>query len=396
MASHTFDEEPHNEGHRMSSVQPPIGNGDSETGLGASIEERPSYAWELAQAFNDASDDDAQLGVFHPVLIFGTSLSGKSLALASLLSYTQQDELSRIVHNLIDFTYPASHPARKDVKDWAEYFYYKEVTNFQQNPYAKAEPTRREHPFFLPIKTVFRLEDGRAEVARFAFLESVGEWLHPEADGYTFRELRPDIVEILENYSNPISVIFVAPATRDDLLDETKVKQSHHCVEHFMKRYVHHRKRNHRDNLLLLISRWDAKYRPDTSDASDSADEFARPTSSIVIGALDNYPWAWSTFSNLSADDVPRGSRALLQYAPTWIKDGKRTPEGRFHPIFNRFNRTVWNWLYGNVFIENDESGLAQQGERKNFYADVALGRRGRGIGLYAAVMKRAIALVGM
>jgi hypothetical protein len=327
------------------------------------MDEGPGYAWELARAFNDASHEDAQLGIFHPVLLFGTSQSGKSLALASLLSYPLQNENkknTKIAHTLIDFDYPHSHPARQDVKDWAREFYYKDVANFQKDPSAKAQPTRRTYPFFVPIKAVFGSDDDKREIARFAFLESVGEWLHQGPDGYTFDELKPDIVEILKNYSHPISVIFVVPATHDNLLNEKAVKDSHQCIAYYMNRYVELRKRHYGDNLLLLVSRWDAKYHPDAAGTSGEVDNFARGTSSAVIDALGSYPWAWTTFRNLPS--VSRGSLALMQYAPTWIINGARTDEGDLKPVFYRFNRTIWNWLYGNVFVENDERSRGRGG----------------------------------
>jgi hypothetical protein len=387
MASNAFgfsQEDPQIEVSQMSSARPAIADRGPEMVDGASIDEGPGYSWELAQAFNDSSREDANLGIFHPVLVFGTSQSGKSLALASLLSYPLQNQNTRIAHTLIDFDYPRSHPARDDVKDWAREFYYKDVANFQKHANAKVQPTRRVHPFFVPIRAVFTSDDNQPEIARFAFLESIGEWIHRRLDGYTFDELKPDIVEILKNYSNPISVIFVAPAMTDNLLDTNAVKESHQCIAYCMNRYVELRKRNHRDNLLLLISRWDTKYRPDTA-----VDNFARATSGTVVDALDSYPWAWTTFCNLPF--VSRESRALVQYAPTWIIEGVRTDEGSHRPVFNRFNRTIWNWLYGNVFVESNQHG---RGERKNFYADVALCHNGRGVGLYDAAMKRAIALV--
>jgi hypothetical protein len=386
------NEEPYMEVRQMPNVRPAIVGDDPETAHGAPVEEGPGYAWELAQAFNETSKQDADFGIFHPVLLFGTAQSGKSLALASILSYALENKNSKIAHTLIDFNYPRSHPAHQTAKNWAKEFYYKDVANFQKDPSAKAEPTRRGHPFFVPIRAVFGSNDDKPEVARFAFLESVGEWIHRKADGYTFDELKPDIVEILKNYSNPISVIFVAPSTHDNLLNDDAVKESHQCIAHCMNRYVELRKRNYGDNLLLLLSRWDAKYRPDAADTSDEVDNFAHATSSTVIDALGSYPWAWMTFSNLPF--VSRGSRALVQYAPTWIIDGVRTNEGRFRPVFNQFNRTTWNWLYGNVFVENNERSRGGRGERKNLYTDVSLSNRGRGVGLYDAAMRRAIALV--
>lgn len=103
-----------------------------------------------------------------------------------------------------------------------------------------------------------------------------------------------------------------------------------------------------------------------------------------MIAVRYMYPWAWTTFCNLPF--VSRESRALVQYAPIWIIDGVRTD-------FNQFNRTIWNWLYGNVFVENNERSQGERGKRKIFYSDVAVSNRSRG-GLYEAVMRRTIAFV--
>jgi hypothetical protein len=308
------------------------------------------YARDLAQTFNAEAENHLYQGPLHPVLIFGTSQSGKSLALASLLNYMRQSSNSWINPRLMDFNYPKSCLNPDDLNRWARELYEGEVGIFKKNPQAKVVPTRKPDPFFVPVQATFLRNgiqsEGRAEVARFVFLEINGEWLDLGDDEYTFPPLRPEIAAILEHFNRPLSAIFVAPSAGDEVLDHDRVARSHQCLAHYMGEFSERRKASaHGDNLLLLATKWDAKYPP---DAVADPTHFYAPPAQTVIEALGRFGFSWPAFKTMAK--VSGDARAVMPYAATWIRNGKRTDEARFTPVFERFNRTIWDWLYGNAF----------------------------------------------
>ena len=38
-----------------------------------------------------------------------------------------------------------------------------------------------------------------------------------------------------------------------------------------------------------------------------------------------------------------------MPYSACWINDGFIIRDPRYQPIFDKFNRTLWNWLIGNA-----------------------------------------------
>jgi hypothetical protein len=222
-------------------------SGEPSGGSVYSLRQRPAedvrvaYARDLAQLFNEEAKSDERQGPFHPVLIFGTRASGKSLALASLLNYARHSIDSHISVRLVDFNYPKSCPNPDELRDWARELYNGEISRFQKDPRQVLLGTRRDYPFFVPVQTAFLPEGktarGKEEIARFAFLESMGEWLRKEKDDYSFQDLRPEISAVLEHFNAPLSAIFVAPATSDEVLDNDDVNESHEALAHCMDEY---------------------------------------------------------------------------------------------------------------------------------------------------------------
>jgi hypothetical protein len=155
-------------------------------------------------------------------------------------------------------------------------------------------------------------------------------------------------------------------------------------------------KRNYGDNLLLLATKWDELHPPDTTLGTGGHDNFANPDSDVVVEALTRFPFSWARFTRIS--EVSPDAKALTPYAATWIKNGKRTDESVNKPTFDQFNRTVWNWLYGNALSNRGASSAKDgYGPRKNFYADVATGGKRAGAPLlYRSAMRAVIKLAGL
>jgi hypothetical protein len=294
----------------------------------------------------------------HPVFVFGTTASGKTTALQSLIYYARQHGMHiSLGSSIFPNDYPEARERNKDAKD----FFDNGVTSF-----AHAElpaPTQKSAPFFVPID----IEVDR-KVWKFAFLEGMGEWYERESVGGPYRQFQPEIRAILEQYSFGVSIIFVAPTIANDTATRD---YSHECLANTMAEYEVLRADRSQDNVLLLLSKWDALHFPGLTTQKVS-DAFP----SDVLTEVNQWPlFVWSKFASLTG--LRPCAKTLMPYSAVWTKDGKSIiAPGRHANVFAKFNRTLWNWLYGNI-VESSGSmkaGTAQMAaERKILFTDVVL-----------------------
>ena len=293
----------------------------------------------------------------HPVFVFGTTASGKTTALQSLIYYARQHGMHiSLGSSIFPNDYPEADERDKDAKD----FFDNGVTSFARA--VLPAPTQKSAPFFVPIDIEV---DGK--VLKFAFLEGMGEWYERQGPGGPYRQFQPEIRAILEQYAFGISIIFVAPTigTENVLRD-----YSHECLANTMAEYEALRVDRSQDNILLLLSKWDAVHFPGLP-----AHKFSDASPLDVLSEVKQWLFVWSKFSSLSG--LKPGAKTLMPYSAVWTKDGKSIiAPGRHTNVFEKFNRTLWNWLYGNL-IESSESaapGIPSRIDgRKVLYEDVVL-----------------------
>jgi hypothetical protein len=130
-----------------------------------------------------------------------------------------------------------------------------------------------------------------------------------------------------------------------------------------MTEYKRQRLYQRGDNLLLLLTKWDRVF-----DPTDPRSHFCDATRAIVLEVLRGSV-VWPKFKNLS---FPRANaKAVLPYSAAWINDAHQIVDSKkFQYIFDQFNTTLWNWLYGNASNSPD---LGQGRERKKLYSDISL-----------------------
>jgi hypothetical protein len=221
-------------------------------------------------------------------------------------------------------------------------------------------------PLFLPIDLEVRRANRVEETLRFVFLDGMGEWYEKEANRVTLKPLPREILFLLQQLSRPISVIFVAPCVMVDPQrgrDDELRNFSHECLEYTMDQYQTERTNGEYDNLLLLYSKWDSLYRPNEREGrfySGDADAFYE--------TVKSWPYALAKFATLS--HIRHDGKSVMPYSAAWMTDDKRIlPPGDHSPVFNLFNRTLWNWLYGNAATAARGGGFA---ERPILYEDVS------------------------
>lgn len=342
-------------------------------------------AAQSAQHLRDFADH-LKTREIHPVLIFGTRAAGKSTLLGSLIHYGRQDQSARLGISLGSSVFPPNFPGGLDRHTLGTDFYHNEGKNFADRKLPGATNIQQGYPFFVPIDVSVKPSGkGREDIHRFAFLEGMGEWYEKESGPGTpatanpFKAMKSEISGLLQYFSDPISVIFVAPTVGEYATTESQ-KYSHECLANCMADYDSLRIDSSRDNVMLMISKWDALVPP-----NDPSQNFSSPSADFVVETIEHWQYVWARFSAIKG--IHQGGKALTPYSAAWVnKEGAMVPSGVYRSTFDQFNRTIWNWLYGNV----TEVGPGRT--RKAVFADTAPPRAERG-SLYSAFLRNVLQL---
>ena len=301
----------------------------------------------------------------HPVLVFGTQASGKTTMLQSLLRYPQLYPDSGISPRLGP-TVLGWDPDGANRYMLAEIFYRQTLPNFISGQAAAPTVLTTGMPLFIPVDIEINRKGIARDTARFVFLDGMGEWYQKEG-GVRLRSLPEEICYLLSQFSNPISVIFVAPCVMVDRLhnraDVILRDYSHECLAYTMDQYHGIRNKKELDNVLLLYTKWDAIYRPD-----DPSGHFGAVGPEFFYETVKDWPFALSKFSGLN--ELRPDAKAIMPYSASWmIDETTMIPQGDYDVIFNKYNRTLWNWLYGNASTAKGRGKIGRQ--RQTLFEDV-------------------------
>jgi hypothetical protein len=292
---------------------------------------------------------------YHPVMLFGTTSSGKSTLLASLLAYIRADNNSNVSIGLGEWIVRPNSPYGESQFKDAQAFFHRTVVEFQ-NGKAPVQ-TRSEFPFYIPV--TFKPGNGLPDM-KFAFLESRGEWYKPkrETDAY-YEPFHHEISDVLNYYPAGLSIIYVAPYTTLDGPpafhdDEDDLHDSDEGLYGAMKSYEETRNSPQRDQHLYLLSKWDRYARPNGPD-----NKFSHPDRQEMESLLDEkFNQSWPAYQNMALRQ-PAGRRSFMQYCAGQFSGQEiRRIDEDLKPIMYRYPRTVWNWLYGSAMAINGNPGL--------------------------------------
>jgi len=289
---------------------------------------------------------------YHPVVIFGSSASGKSSLLTSLLAYLQVDDDAKIQIRLGE----AFALDDEAYGQWAETeskgFFFRTVEEFIGG-LAKAS-TMSPNPFFIPV--VIKPHGNLPEM-KFAFLESRGDWYNPQKEtNEFFQRLREEISSVLVNFQKGISFLHIAPYTQvetwnesaqnQQVLDITMRQKADLAIVGALNSYKAVRVVKHRDAHLFLVTKWDAYAPPGGNTGS-----FSAPSIEEVTGvARERYPRAYAAFLNLSLENPEKWQKQLMQYC-SGVFSGRAVsrPSSELRGQIYRYPRVLWSWLYSNA-----------------------------------------------
>jgi hypothetical protein len=289
---------------------------------------------------------------YHPVVVFGSSNSGKTSMLASLLAYLQVAIETGVEIQLGAPIVVDDHAYGQWAHDEATTFFHRSIQEWLGGvAHAK---TISPNPFFIPV--IIRPQ-GNLPEARFAFLEGNGEWYQPDADTNAyFKPLKEEISGVLRHFQKGASFIHVAPFTQIASWEEPSQGKQHIESSEMSKAnlglvgainsYNAVRTVKHRDAHLFLITKWDAYAPPGRIDGVFSAPALEE----VESVAKHKYQQSYAAFANMNLGDEVRWRKQIMQYCAGMISGREiLKPTAENKEQLNRYPRVLWNWLYNNA-----------------------------------------------
>lgn len=285
---------------------------------------------------------------YHPVIIFGSSNSGKSSLLGSLLAYFQVDTTQEVGIGLGEPLIPTESEQGKAAFKQAEVFFYRSVQEFIGGE--AHQSTKTPFPFFIPV--VIRPK-GKPEV-KVAFMESNGEWYKPDrtSDRF-FQTLRSEIEGVLRHFQKKISFVHVAPYTqstiRDGVVDQgTERKEMNDAslaLVGALDSYTRFRTNiKSEDSHMFLVTKWDAH----TNEDAEIFEILGNPDlAEVEEFANSKYTQGFAAFKGLR---LGLNQKSIMQYC-SGLMSGRAIlrPTKELRPILYRYPQTMWNWIYANA-----------------------------------------------
>lgn len=251
----------------------------------------------------------------HPVLIIGTTHSGKTCMLCSLLSYARSHPEAGLAVSLGANVFPDGYPNSDSRYANAVQFYNQTVPAFISGR-APEDSSLNEH-FFIPINVSVNRPGMPVQTIKLAFLEGMGEWYGLATDGNNFKALSPDVAALVDRFGNAMSFIYMAPS-QPTAEGGAAFLRSHQSLSHRIDEYSRRLRESDgsRDNLMLLATHWDRLFPP-----GSDFEKFAAPGPDEIQSVVGAWPFSWASFSNIA---VP-GKKAMMPYSAGLISETGRT-----------------------------------------------------------------------
>ena len=308
--------------------------------------ETPTYQVDAKIGVQIAENMDE--GGYHPVIIFGSSNSGKSSLLGSLLAYFQVDTTQEVGISLGDPLIPTETEQGRAAFKQAEIFFYRSVQEFIGGE--AHQSTKTPFPFFIPV--VVRPK-GKPEV-KIAFMESNGEWYKPDrtSDRF-FQALRSEIEGVLRHFQKRIIFIHVAPytqsAVRDGDIDQSterkELNDASLALVGALDSYTRFRTNiKSEDSHMFLVTKWDAH----TNENDEIFEILGNPDlAEVEEFAKSKYTQGFAAFKGIR---IGQSQKSIMQYC-SGLMSGRAIlkPTKELRPILYRYPQTMWNWIYSNA-----------------------------------------------
>lgn len=349
-------------------VQVGDGGGDDLTGEGPVS--RLDQAVDVAPPVANTDEDSIKLlaeqmldAGYHPVLLFGSSNSGKTSMLLSLMAaVTTRVDLNataQLRNNLISGDSSYGKFFRDEARDFVE----SKLTNFIEG--RASANTTVALPYFVPID----FSPANRDVVNIAFMEGNGEWYQPERSqegSVTSASLNHGVETFMRHFQSSISFIYLLPYTQKEsgssdgysVSEDLAKKNAGLGIKNVIDQYRSIREgKTHDDRHMLLVTKWDARFDP-SSAANESLSEILDESVDEVKYYLENnasYQAAAVAFQGLS--NVK--NKAVRNYCSGRMRGQSidwPSKESDYYDSISRFPIELWRWLYsGAAGIEKSD-----------------------------------------
>jgi hypothetical protein len=112
---------------------------------------------------------------------------------------------------------------------------------------------------------------------------------------------------------------------------------------------------------------WDGGHGP-----ADPLSHFYDATADVALDAVGGRQSnLWTAFAQHIG--IGGAAKAMMPYSAAWISNNVVLDNAKHKPIFDRFNQTAWNWLYGNATQSLSATPANPLGRRKMLFPDVMI-----------------------
>jgi hypothetical protein len=289
---------------------------------------------------------------YHPIILFGTTASGKTSLLLSLFSTLKSEpRLQTDIRLCPNFLGPNQSLGPE--------LHKKAKTLFENGTQAfiageKIPPTPVELPFFIPVE----VQPKGKPPQKFAFLESAGEFYQTtrkQAERFLEREdlykpLNDQIESSLSRYDRSVSFLYLAPYTHGEVYDDSGsgfVEEERHSSSLAIGRVIETYERlryDYRDidNHLMLVTKWDARSKLN----KNSVESIRENRKELINFCLEYYGQAMTSYQSLP------GKPQINAYSSGKIgKTGlqKQSYGSDTRRVLMSYPVKLWSWLYENA-----------------------------------------------
>jgi len=297
---------------------------------------------------------------YHPVILCGTSGSGKTTAMASLCSFFS---LRGGSIEFGEWPHDGGSAEHAERLTQARMFYHKIVDEFTSGIAPTA--TGGGWPYIVPLEitpTTHAAVPGvgsnaPARPTRVAFVDMTGELYKPKSSDDRGGHKLNEVQQLLAMFPRGVSMIYFAPHTRREGYtwgsrdsaephetsdQETRVREDPDlALVNALSAYVAARSVRSLDRHLFVLSKWDLACGVEEPGFSDP-DPLRVQREYLTM----NFPKAWGKFCAMQAS--PR-AKWWLQYSAGLMKGRtrRRDPaDSKVGSDLDLYAKVVWNWIY--------------------------------------------------
>ena len=343
---------------KEASVQESSGPDAGIRGAPSDKQSSPNYEEEISpEKVGRIIADRMEEHGFHPVVIFGSSNSGKSTMIQSLFSYLMTEVDKGVGIYLDESMIPVGTAYGRFALERAQAFFYKGMQEFIDGKGPQA--TRVVAPFFIPVRIV---PPNKPEI-RLAFMESAGEWYKPQRDTARFyQELREEVNGLLLNYQRGITFLHIVPFTQQETWtseraneerNKEEIRDADSAIVGALTSYESIRPFKTDDSHMMIMTKWDAR-KPDEGHES-LEDALLNVSDTALVSALINqYQQGYSAFNSLM---IPNDRKRLMRYCAGIMRGMEVVPPKteELQNALNMYRQNLWNWLYSNAVRTNPD-----------------------------------------